>query len=174
VESLFPSGVSNTVLEMIGATMKKVAILVLLLLTSSCGNPSLTGTTTLWESYRIFNDAAGVTMTNAAAAGAEIPSSASRAYVDLTNFYYVRAQFTSSLGSTTINCRIEYSLNSGASWNTLVPNFAASASAFDANKSDFAVIPSDARGDVLVRALIVGNGVLDPVIGYVGIDLKGL
>lgn len=148
---------------------------------AACGNPSLSGVPLalpdpkypVWESVRMLMDATGVTMTNAAAVGTEITNNNSRIYVDLTDFEQARGQFVSSLTSTVVNCRIEYSLNDGTDWVTLVPNWAASAVANTITKSAFATIPTEARTDVLLRALIVGDGVLDPIVRYISLDLKG-
>ncbi len=162
--------------------MKKLLLSLPFLLTA-CGNPSLSGVPipavvpdpeySVFESVRIFTDAAGVTMTAAPIGGNELTNNVSRLYVDLTDFQTVRGQFVSSLTSAVINCRIEYSLDDGGIWATLVPNFAASTSANITAKSAYIEIPSEARTDVLIRALIVGNGALNPIIRYVGIDLKG-
>jgi hypothetical protein len=155
--------------------MKNIAYILLLLVAPSCGNPSLTGVaqTTAYETVRLFMDNTGVTMTAAPAIGAEPANNVSRTYVDLTYFSSARAQFTSSLANNIINCRIEYSLDDGSTWSTLVSNFAASAVAQTANKSNFETIPTAARTDVLVRGIIVGNGALNPIIRYISLDLKG-
>lgn len=164
-----------------------------LFLLAACGNPSFTGLPVtedpdgetsetpadpteipLYENVRLFMDSTGITMTNAAVIGTELTNNNSRIYVDLTDFTQVRGQFVSSLTSATVYCRIEYSLNDGGAWATLVPNFVASTSANITSKSAFVTIPDAARTDVLLRALIGGDGVLDPIVRYVGVDLKGL
>ncbi len=160
--------------------MKKL-LLSLPLLLAACGNPSLSGVPLalpdpLYPTYlnvRMFGDNTGVTMTAAPVGGTELTNNVSRMYLDMTDFQQVRGQFVSTLTSTVINCRIEYSLDDGSNWLTLVPNFAASSSANITAKSPYNEIPADARTDVLVRALIVGNGALNPIIRYVGLDLMG-
>ena len=172
----------------------KTLLFSLMFVLAACGKPELSGIPSLvlpdgsipeedtpatptiipfWESVRLFMDATGATMTNAVAIGAEIPNNNSRMYLDLTDFTQVRAQFISSLTSSVVACRIEYSLNDGGVWNTLVPNFSAGTLANVANKSAFVTIPDAARTDVLVRALIAGDGALDPIVRYIGLDLKG-
>ncbi len=155
--------------------MKTIAAILLLLAVSSCGNPSLSGVTqtTVYETVRVFMDNTGVTMTAAPAIGAEPANNVSRMYIDLTDYASARAQFISSLASALISCRIEYSLDDGSTWNTLVSNFAASAVASTANKSPFETIPTAARTDVLIRAVISGNGALNPIIRYISLDLRG-
>ena len=137
-----------------------------------CGGPSVeyAGQLSVPETVlTLFSDAVGVTMTNAAVAGTELTGNISRTYLDLSTYSMVRGQFASSLTSTLVNCRIEYSLDNGTSWSTLIPNFAASIVANAHNNSPWTNIPSSAKTGVLLRALIVGNGVLDPVIKYVRI-----
>lgn len=148
-----------------------------LLAASGCGNTTVEGllATEVDSSglfFTVFQDATGVTMTNAAVAGTEITSNVSRAYADLTGFAEARAQFSSSLTSATINCRIEFSIDNGGSWSVLVPNFAASTTANANSKSAWVTIPSNAATEVLLRAMIVGNGVLDPVIRYVRVEVR--
>lgn len=149
---------------------KLLSFLMGVLMLSSCGDPSVqydpaTGIQEIVST--LFSDGTGVTMTNAAVAGTEITNYVSRAYIDLSSYTMVRAQFASSLTSALINCRIEYSLNNGSTWSTLIPNFAASTTANANNNSSWVAIPSDANSGILVRAMIVGNGSLDPIIRYV-------
>jgi hypothetical protein len=146
------------------------------LVITACGNPSVEYSPESSESSGIpetvltlFSDSAGVTMTNAAAAGTELTGNISRAYIDLSTYTMIRGQFSSSLASAVINCRIEYSLNNGGSWSTLVPNFTAAAVANAHNNSAWIAIPEAAKTGVLLRALTVGDGVLDPIIKYVRI-----
>ena len=116
-------------------------------------------------------DATGVTMTNAAVAGTEFPNNVSRVQVDLAAYSSIRAHFASSLTSSVIGLRIEYSLNSGSTWTTLVPQFQAGSTANQNNTSAWTSLSASAQTDVLLRALVVGDGVLDPVIRYVRIGI---
>ncbi len=145
---------------------------------SGCGDATISGLSedTVTEPdvvlFSIFQDATGVTMTNAAALGTEITSNVSRAYVDLTGYSEARGQFTSSLTSAVVNCRVEFSLDNGTSWSVLIPNFAASTVANSNSRGVWGEIPSNAQSSVLLRAVIVGNGVLDPVIRYVRVEVR--
>ena len=123
-------------------------------------------------SLTLFSDATGITMTNATALGTEPANNVSRAAVSLPQASQVRAHFASSLTWTTIRLRIEYSLNAGTSWTTLVPEFAASSSANANSTSDWSNIPEEAKTTVLLRALILGDGVLDPVIRYIRLGYR--
>lgn len=133
-----------------------------------------TGTEIDNQEYMItlFSDATGVTMTNAAVAGTEPANNISRTVVSLPLATQVRAHFASSLTSATVRLRIEYSLNSGSNWLPLVPEFAASTSANANSLSPWSNIPTDARTTVLLRALVLGDGVLDPVIRYIRVGYR--
>ena len=143
-----------------------------------CGSASVEGLTATTvtdpnvELFTLFQDATGVTMTNAAAAGTEISSNVSRAYVDLTGYTEARGQFSSSLTSALVNCRVEFSLDNGTSWSVLIANFAATTVANSNSKGSWGDIPSNAQTGVLLRAVILGNGVLDPVIRYVRVEVR--
>ena len=117
----------------------------------------------------LFSDATGATMTNCAAIGTEIPNVVSRMTVDFTGASMVRAQFASSLTSALIFVRIEYSTDGGSTWSDLVDDFAAGTVANQMNVSAWTSIAGIAQASVIVRAVIVGNGVLDPVIRFVRI-----
>lgn len=156
--------------------MRMIWLVLLLPWIGGCGNSTVEGILTDEASsgmlFTIFQDATGVTMTNAAVAGTEISSNASRAYVNLTGFTEARGQFSSSLTSAVVQCRIEFSLDNGGSWSVLVPSFAASTTANAASGGTWADIPNNGATDVLLRAVIVGNGVLDPVIRYVRVEVR--
>ncbi len=167
--------------------MKKlIGAITFSLLLVGCGDANLSGfqaaaetpevlqVIPIWGSVRLFSDATGITMTNAAISpGVEISNSLSRMYVYLTDFSEVRAQFSSSLTAQPVQLRIDYSLNNGGAWFTLVPEFTSSATPNDTMLSPYNAIPEEAKTDVLVRAVIVGNGTYDPVIRYISLDFKG-
>ncbi|MBK9295072.1 MAG: hypothetical protein IPM57_11650 [Oligoflexia bacterium] len=153
--------------------MKKIFLIITLtLMHVGCGNPSVEynpsgGSSHPEKVFTLFSDTTGVTMTNAPAIGSEITNNMSRAYVDLATFSQVRGQFSNSLATTLVFCRLEYSLDDGTNWDTLVSDFASNGVANGHAYSDWAEIPSAAKANVLVRAVIVGNGVLDPIIRHV-------
>jgi len=127
-----------------------------------------------FRGFAMLRDAAGVKMTNASAAGAEITNLVSRAKIDLTGMTSARAQFAHSLNSATIKLRVDFSTDGCVTWNAtpLVPSFGSAVNANNNQTSAFNAIPTAAKTDVCVRAVIIGNGALDPVIRYVGIDIK--
>ncbi len=128
----------------------------------------------IYRGFAMLRDAAGVTMTNAPTGGAEITNLTSRTKIDLTNITYARAQFAHSLNSPLIKLRIDFSTDNCATWNAtpLVPSFGSAVGANNNQTSAFNAIPTSAKTEVCVRAVITGNGSLDPVIRYIGIDIK--
>lgn len=133
----------------------------------NCDTAGAGGTT--FQSYSLLRDAVGVTMTNAASGGTEITNLVSRSQIDFTGMTNVRAQFAHSLNSATIKLRIDFSTSSCAAFNAmpLVSAFGAAVGADNIQTSSFAVIPTAAKADVCVRAVIIGNGVLDPIVRYI-------
>ena len=115
----------------------------------------------------LFSDAAGITMTNAAAIGTEITSNISRTMVNLEGFTQMRGHFASSLTSAVIACRVDYSIDNGTSWTTLISTFNAGTVANQNSYSGYTAIPTNGKTTVLLRAVIAGDGVLDPIIRYV-------
>lgn len=153
--------------------MKK-SILACLVLIAGCGNPTLEGIPEVepdpvFPLMQQFNFATAVTMTNAAVIGTEVPT---RMYIDFSSYSTIRAQFVASTASALVQMRFEYSTNDGGAWSTLIPTLTASAVANTAVKSSYIDIPDDAKREVLVRALVIGNGVLDPICG-VTLDVAG-
>lgn len=69
--------------------------------------------------------------------------------------------------------RIEYSTDNGTSWQAtpLVGPVTAVATANANSAGTFVALPGG-LGDVLVRAVVVGNGMLDPRVRYVRLDLR--
>lgn len=127
-----------------------------------------------FRSHSLLRDAVGVTMTNASIGGTEITNLTSRTKVDLSGMNQVRAQFSHSLNSLIIKLRIDFSTDNCATWNAtpLVAAFGAAAGANNNQTSAFDAIPAAAKTDVCIRAVIAGNGSLDPVIRYADIDVK--
>lgn len=135
---------------------------------SSTGTPQWKTRT---KRIALLKDAVGATITNAPAGGREITNQASRAIADLTNFTNCRVQFIQSLASTGVGVRVEYSTDQ-ATWLTLIPDTAADGTANNLTVSTWNAIPAGARGDVFLRAMVYGNGTLDPVIRTVVISAK--
>ena len=92
-----------------------------------------------------------------AVGGTELSNS--RRIVDLFGFEASRVQFQAS---ATISVRVEYSLDGGATWNTLI----AEGTEYGGNPyvSEWQTMPPEALdNDVLIRALAIGFGLLTSV-----------
>lgn len=167
------SGASRTIAANSGTGANQ-----LLQLTSAGALPALdgsalTGVSGGYRSVTLLSDALGAAIAPIAI-GSELQGLVTRRTVDLTGAAQVRAQFASSLTSTAIKCRIEFSTDDGSSWNAapLVPDFAAGASADKNSRSAWSALPGPANADVLVRAIILGDGVQAPTIRYIELDYK--
>lgn len=89
--------------------------------------------------------------------GAELPDS--RRYVDLYTFEACRWQYKAS---NTIDVRIDYSLDDGATWNTFADEYETVGSS--PRLTAWQVIPDEAKvADVLLRAYAIGSGLLTTV-----------
>ena len=90
--------------------------------------------------------------------GSEVNNS--RRYADLVDIEAARVQFAATLS---ISVRVEYSLDAGITWATLVPEDSYVGS--NPYISQWMVIPEEARAnDVLLRALVIGTGLLTTVV----------
>lgn len=89
--------------------------------------------------------------------GSELTNS--RRYIDFDNADGCRWQYVSS---NTIDVRIDYSLNNGATWQTMVDEYETLGTS--PRLTAWQVIPEEARTvDVLVRAYAIGSGLLTTV-----------
>ncbi len=127
-----------------------------------------------FQGYSLLRDAVGVTMTNAASGGTEITNLVSRRQIDFSGKTNARAQFAHSLNSATVKLRIDFSTSSCSAFNAtpLVSAFGAAVGANNIQNSSFAAIPAEAKTDVCVRAVIIGNGALDPIVRYITLDVN--
>src|SRR5260221_6087956 len=113
----------------------------------------------------LYNDPTGLALT--LLTSAEL--GASRRILEI-DWDFVRAQFSISLNSVLISCRIDGSKDGGASWAPLIPTTSASGIADGNTLSDWIDVPPDFRGETLVRVWMSGNGLLSPAVRYVTIQ----
>lgn len=89
--------------------------------------------------------------------GAELPKS--RRYVDLYTFEACRWQY---LSSQSLDVRIDYSLDDGATWSTFADEYETTGSS--PRVTAWQTIPDEAKtADVLIRAFATGSGLLTTV-----------
>ena len=113
-------------------------------------------------------------MTNASPGGTEITNLVSRKKIDFTNITNVRAQFAHSLNNPTIKLRIDFSTDNCVTWEAtpLVAAFGFNVGANNNQTSAYSPVPVAAKNHVFVRAVMIGNGALDPVARYIEIDVN--
>lgn len=106
-------------------------------------------------STTVFFSAAGSSITGSPG-GSEPANSASRRVLPLLESQYARASFV--MGAAGTQLRVEFSIDGGANWNTLVPNTPSSAGTIVV--SDWAEFPAAARTDqTMIRIMVVNNNV---------------
>ena len=121
----------------------------------------------------LVQDQSDLPINNPPVAGVEVSSNASRTRVDLSAFNEARLQFMVSTNSSAIACRVEFSTDSGANWTTLIGPLSSGTNGNDLNVSAYSAIPAGARGDVTLRAMIIGTGGNpDPVVRTIRLDVR--
>lgn len=135
------------------------------------GGGESSGSGIAYREFTLFADAVGATVSNAATTGTEPANNVSRSKLDLTGFSDCRALFISSLNSTLISCLLQYSTDQ-SSWSDLAPEATAVNVANGVSVGAFGAIPAGAKGDVFIRALVKGNGTLDPIIRKISLQVK--
>lgn len=117
---------------------------------------------------------ANTTITNAASGGTEPTGQVSRLAVDLRNVTHVvgDALFTTTIPHTTGIVRFEYSTNGGGVWSTLL----AMTTTYVANTlkiSPVTAVPAGARvADAVLRVVVTGDGVVDPILVRAGLMFR--
>jgi hypothetical protein len=117
------------------------------------------------------NSAGNIAWTNMPSALTELLGTVHRRMrVDLTDVDKVRLTVrVSTQGFNNAVLRAEYSLNE-TDWVTLSPDV--SISSVGTVASAWGLVPSEAKGDVVVRVVVVnGNGTIDPVFGNIVLEL---
>ena len=104
-------------------------------------------------------------MTNAPAGGLEPPGQVSRAQLDLRNVTHVVGQSLLSVAPHTSGAvRFEYSVNGGGAWSTLV-DMGTGYTTNTLKISALTTVPAAAKiATCLVRVVVTGDGVVDPVL----------
>lgn len=101
----------------------------------------------------VFFSAAGASITGSPG-GTEPANSASRRVLPLLDAQYARCSFV--MGAAGTNLRVEFSVDGGSNWNTLIPNTASAAGSIVV--SDWTEFPAAARTDLtMIRIMIVNS-----------------
>jgi Collagen triple helix repeat (20 copies) len=113
------------------------------------------------------------TLTNAPSGGLEVSAQASRVAVDLRSTTHVVGDaLFSVIPHTSGFVRFEYSVNGGGAWSTLL----AMTTTYVTNTlkvSSVTAVPAGARvADVILRVVVTGDGVVDPILVRAGLMFR--
>jgi len=111
---------------------------------------------------------------DAVGAGTEVPRRLSRRSLDFTETQAVRVQWAHSLSQESIQLRLEYWNPTSLSWKHLTPLFGNPVPAFENQVGVWVSAPVFviAKYDLRVRAVVVGDGELDPKLTYITLDTR--
>lgn len=119
--------------------------------------------------HLLFFNNEGVLVENANSL--EVPNRASRRVIDLTGKQAIRAQFAHSIADTAIGLSIQY--RRANDWYDLIPRFGDAVAAWANQTSGWYAVPAFENSyDFTIRAIIHGDGVLDPRVTYVELDAR--
>jgi hypothetical protein len=103
----------------------------------------------------------------------EIPNRASRRNIDFTGKQALRVQWAHSLETATIRLSLEFYRLSCRCFVTMVPIFGESVPPWTNQVSTWFAVPRfETTSDFLVRAIVHGDGVLDPRLTFVEVDAR--
>ena len=139
--------------------------------TGATGPPGPAGASGGVQFVTLLADAVGPTVTDASILGSEPALNCTRRKVVLTSATDYRAQFSASTNSAAVKLRLQYSTDQ-LIWNNLGSDLAAAATANALNVGGWEQVPAGAKADVFLRALIVGDGVLDPIVRFIAMETR--
>jgi hypothetical protein len=123
--------------------------------------------------HTLVFSAAGVEVPEAAIHGTELPNRISRRGIDATGKSAIRVQWAHDL-TDTIQLKIEFlRKNTTNTWAVLVPAFGTGVAPFHNQISGWYAIPvNENHSNLVVRAQVLGDGVLSPKITYIELDVR--
>jgi hypothetical protein len=116
----------------------------------------------------------GIVIPDAAAAGSNIPNLVDQRTLSFKGRQAVRAQYGHSLDGSSIRLAVWFWDVSIGQWRTLVPAFGSNVAPHQNHTSNWYAVPLSltGSGDVLVRSQVFGDGVLDPALTYITLDVR--
>ena len=123
----------------------------------------------------LFFDNDGIVLTDPGSpgSGGAAVVNASRRAMNFTNKQAVRVQWAHTLESADIKLGLEFYRSSTSSWLTLITPEGAAVPPRQTQTSTWYGIPSEDRSDsFLIRAVVHGDGALDPGITFVEVDAR--
>lgn len=117
---------------------------------------------------------AGIVVTDAAVGGSGIPNLVDQRTLSFKGRQAVRAQYGHSLDGSSIRLAVWFWDASLGQWGTLVPAFGSNVAPHQNHTSTWYAVPLSLTtlGNVLVRSQVFGDGVLDPAITYITLDVR--
>ena len=105
--------------------------------------------------------------------GNELPNRISRRVLDVTGKSAIRVQWAHDL-TEIIQLKVEFLKdNTTDNWMTLIPAFGTAVLPFQNQTSEWYAIPiNEDHLNFLVRAVIIGNGILTPKVTYIELDAR--
>jgi len=120
--------------------------------------------------FQLFMVPDGMLIENAAVTGTEPPGAVGRRVMDLKDVQAIRVQFAHNLADTLVRVRLEYLATSG--WLPLIPDSGDLVAAWEPQASLWYAPPKFLPDRVTVRALILGDGAIDPRILFITVETK--
>ena len=116
----------------------------------------------------------GIVVPDADAIGSSIPNFVDQRTLSFKGRQAVRAQYGHNLDGSSIRLAVWFWDASIGQWRTLVPAFGSNVAPHQNHTSNWYAVPLalTTLGNVLVRSQVFGNGVLDPAITYITIDVR--
>jgi len=115
----------------------------------------------------------GVAVTDASEFGTEVPQLVTRRRVLLQERQAVRVQWAHSLDHANIKLGVEY-FGPGGSWLRLIVPVGGDVPAYANQVGEWYAVPLYGvnQADMMLRAVVYGNGELDPLITYITLDAR--
>ena len=127
------------------------------------------------SNHILLFSSAGTLVADPPFSGVEIPGGVTRRSVYVKDKAAIRAQWSHNLANIILRLRIDY-LRPGTTdiWDPLVPSFGSLSDAYLNQTSNWYAVPQDVGDDLIVRAVLIGDGSsgLQPLITYIELDVR--
>lgn len=121
--------------------------------------------------YPLIFSVDGVTVSKPDGNGIEFPNMASRRMLDISGRQALRVQFAHSASSANIQLGLEF-IDSTGTWLGLTPPVGHEVPANDNQAGEWYAIPQGYGHQILIRAIVYGDGNLSPSFRYIVLDVR--
>ncbi|MGI0011844.1 MAG: hypothetical protein ACREBU_00160 [Nitrososphaera sp.] len=122
--------------------------------------------------YTVIFSVEGVIVEKPTGKGKEFSNGISRRMLDVSGRQAIRVQFAHNQFSEAIKLAMDFSPDNGASWLGLTPPFGEERQANDNQSGPWYAIPQGYGNQILIRAIVYGDGILSPAFRYVILDVR--